>query len=134
MEDFKQKANHAEVTQAAAIKRNSALLSLAKKLLPRNCYPSGWHCCPNPNCNPNCNVMQAKKRLLCVFPIPFLSSASILRILPFHAFVPQARIKPGCNGWKTIALITRLRSSQQCIIKIPYLNQMPEKKAIEGYA
>ena len=29
---------------------------------------------------------QAKKRLLHAFPFPFLRSASILHILPFHAF------------------------------------------------
>ena len=53
---------------------------------------------------------QVKKRLLCAFPSPFVSTASILRILPSHAFVTQARIEPGCNGWKANALTTRLRS------------------------
>ena len=40
---------------------------------------------------------QAKKRLLRVFPFPFLRTAFILRILPFHAFVTQARIEPECD-------------------------------------
>ena len=66
---------------------------------------------------------QAKKRLLCAFPSPFVSTASMLRILLFHAFVTQVQIELRCNGWKANALTTRLRRSQQCMIKMPYLNQ-----------
>ena len=44
------------------------------------------------------------------------------------------RSEPGCDGWKVNALTTTLRQSQQCYVKMPYLNQMYEKNAIEGYA
>ena len=40
---------------------------------------------------------QAKK-MLRSFPLSFLRTASILRIFPYHAFVTQARIEPGCDG------------------------------------
>ena len=76
----------------------------------------------------------AKKRLLCAFSFPILSTTSILCILPFHAFVTQVRIEPGCDGWKANALTTTLRQSQECNDKTPYLNQMYEKKAMEDYA
>ena len=65
---------------------------------------------------------------------PFLRTASILRMLPFHAFVTQARIGPGCDGCKANVLTITLRQSQQCNVKMPYFNQMYEKKAIESYA
>ena len=73
---------------------------------------------------------EAKKRLLRAFPSPFLHTASILRILPFHAFATQARIEPWCGGWKLSAITTTLRSLQQCNDKMSYLNQMYEKKAM----
>ena len=38
---------------------------------------------------------KAKKILLCALPSPFLHTAPILRIIPFHAFAAQARIEPG---------------------------------------
>ena len=78
-------------------------------------------------------AFQAKKRLLgaCSFQSP--RTASILHILPFHAFVTQARIQSWCDGWKMNALTTTLHSSQQCSSKMSYLNQMYDKKAIEGY-
>ena len=90
-------ASHSKLTQGAALKRNGTLLSQVKKLLPRNCYLSGWHLCPNPNCNAR---FSSKKRLLRAFPFPLLRTAFILRILPFHVIVTQARIEPGCDGWK----------------------------------
>ena len=77
---------------------------------------------------------QAKKGLLRAFPFPLLRTVSIPHILPFHAFVAQAQIEPACDGWKAKALPTTLRSSQQCNCKMSYLNQMYEKKSIEGYA
>ena len=77
---------------------------------------------------------QAKKRLPHAFPFPLLCTASILRIIPFHAFVTQAQIELGRNGWKANVLTTRLLRSLQCNSKMSYLNQMYEKKAIEGYA
>ena len=73
---------------------------------------------------PTLTVMQGfqakKKRLLGAFPFPLLHTASVLRILPFCMFVTQARIKPGCNGWKANALTTRptLRSFRQCSYKM----------------
>ena len=82
---------------------------------------------------PTLTVMQgfkANKRLLCAFPYPFLRVASILRIHPFHAFATQARIDPGCSGWKPSTITTTLRSLQQCNDKMSYLNQMYEKKAM----
>ena len=42
----------------------------------------------------------ARKRLLCAYPSPFLRTASILCILPFHAIATQVRIEPGYDGWK----------------------------------
>ena len=86
---------------------------------------------------PTLTVMQsfqAKKRLLHAFPFQFLSTVSILCILPFHAFVTQAQIESGFDDWKANALTTTIHQSQQCNIKMLYLKQMHEKKAIEGYA
>ena len=54
----------------------------------------------------------SKKRLLRAFPFPFQCTASILCILPFHAFVTPAWIVLECDGWKTNALTTRLCRSQ----------------------
>ena len=71
---------------------------------------------------------EAKKRLLRAFPFPFLHTASILHITPFHAFTTQTQIEPGCSGWKLSTITTTLRSLQQCDDKISYLNQMHEKK------
>ena len=62
------KASRQKLSQAVAIKRNSTSLSLAKKLLPRNCYLSGWHCCPNPNYNASF-LRKKKKASYISFPI-----------------------------------------------------------------
>ena len=86
---------------------------------------------------PTLTVMQgfpAKKRLLHASPFPFHGIPSIFRILPFHTFGARARIEPGYDGWKASVLTTTLRQSQQCSVKMPHLNQVYEKKAIEGYA
>ena len=86
---------------------------------------------------PTLTVMQrfqAKKGMLHALPFLLLSTASILRMLPFHAFLTQAQIEPGCEGWKANALTTTLHQSQQCNVKMSYLNQMYEKKVIAGYA
>ena len=77
---------------------------------------------------------QAKKRILSVSPFPFRGIRSILGILPFHAFGARARIKLDYNGWKANVLINTPRKLQQCNDKMSYLNQMYEKKAMEGYA
>ena len=72
--------------------------------------------------SPTLTVMQgfeAKKRLLSAFSIPLISTASILRIFPFHVFVSQVQIEPSCDGWKANALTTTLHQSQQCIVKMP---------------
>ena len=50
------------------------------------------------------------------------------------SFLNPPRISIDRDGWKKHALTTRLHQSQRCHIKMPYLNQMHEKKAIEGYA
>ena len=76
---------------------------------------------------------KAKKRLLRAFSFPFLSTIALLRILPFHAFGTQVGIELGCDTWKAYALTTTLHQSQQCNDKMSYLNQMYEKKAMEGY-
>ena len=86
---------------------------------------------------PTLTVMQgfqANKKIAPCFSFPFLSTASILLMLPFPVFVTQVRIKSGFDGWKVNALTTTLGQLQQCSAKMPYLNQMYEKKAIEGYA
>ena len=83
---------------------------------------------------PTLTVMQgfqAKKDFSVHFAFPVLCTASILRILPFHAFAIQALIEPGCDDWKANALTATLRSSQQCNTKMFYLNQMYKKKAIK---
>ena len=49
-------------------------------------------------------------------------------ILPFHAFVTQARIEPGCDGWKANVLTTRLRRSQQCCSKMSYLTKVESSR------
>ena len=80
---------------------------------------------------PTLTVMQgleAKKRLLRAFPSQFLRTASILRILSFHTFATQARIEPGCSGWKLSTITTTLRSLQQYYDKMLYFKQMFEKK------
>ena len=53
--------------------------------------------------------------------------ASLLHNLPFHAFACQTQIKPGCDGWKSTTVTTTLRSLQQHIEKMSYLNQIYEK-------
>ena len=87
---------------------------------------------------PTLTVMQgfeAKKKYCSVhFLFLVLSIASILQILPFYAFVTQVRIELGCDGWKANALTTTQHQLQQCNDKMLYLNQMYEKKAMEGYA
>ena len=50
---------------------------------------------------PTLTVMQgfeAKKRLFHAYPYPFLGTASLLHIFPFHAFSTQAQLEPGCGG------------------------------------
>ena len=74
--------------------------------------------------------LEAKKRLLRAFPSQFLRTASILRVLSFHAFATQARIEPGCSGWKLSTITTTLRSLQQYYDKMLYFKQMFEKKAM----
>ena len=76
---------------------------------------------------------EAKKKIaLCIFfPISRVLCTSLLRLLPFHTFVTQVRIEPGCDGRKANMLTTTLRQSQQCYDKLLYLNQMFEKKAME---
>ena len=66
--------------QGAALKHIGTSLSSATKLLPSNCYPSGWHSCPNPNCNAR---FSSKKRLLRALPFLLLRTVSMLRIFPF---------------------------------------------------
>ena len=44
-------ANERQADQTTAIKGNNTSLLHAKKLLPRNCYLTGWHRCLNPNSN-----------------------------------------------------------------------------------
>ena len=79
---------------------------------------------------PTLTVMQgfkAKKKIIRAIPSLILHTASILRILPFHAFTPQVGIEPGCEDWKLSAVTTTLRSLHQLIDKMSYLNQMYEK-------
>ena len=118
-------ASHSKLTQGAALKRNGTLLSQVKKLLPHNCYPSGWHLCPNPNCNAR---FSSKKKIARCISIPAPAYCV------YTPYIAQARIEPGCDGWKANAITTTLRRSRQCSSKMTYLNQMYEKKAIEGYA
>ena len=85
---------------------------------------------------PTLTVMQGfqvQKRLLRAFPFPFVGTASILCRLPIHALLTQVRMEPGCDSWKANVLTTTLRQPQQCNVKMSYLNQMYEKKAIKGY-
>ena len=71
---------------------------------------------------------EAQKRLLRTFPFPFLRSLSIFHMLPFQAFVTEALVEPGCDGWKANVLTTRLRQSIQCSVKMLYLNQSLRKR------
>ena len=69
-------------------------------------------------------VMQgfkANKKLLRAYPFP-------LRIVPFQAIAAQARIKPGCGGWKLSMITTTLRILQQCNDKMSDLNQCMRKR------
>ena len=86
-----------------------------EKLLPHNCYPSGWHRCPNPNCSAR---FWSKKKIYPSNSLSILCTAPILRILPFHAFAPQVGIKPGCYSWKLSAVTSTLRSLHQLIDKM----------------
>ena len=72
---------------------------------------------------------EAKNTSLRAYPSSFLRTASILRILSLHAIATLVRIVPRCEGWKLSMITTTLRSLQQCIDKMSYLNQMYEKKA-----
>ena len=86
---------------------------------------------------PTLTVMQgfeAKNKWLCAYPSPFLRTASILQILPFDTIATQVQIEPGCDGWKLSTITTTLCSLQQYFDKMSNLNQMHEKKAIQGYA
>ena len=70
--------------------------------------------------DPTLTVVQgfkAKKRLLHAFAFPLRHTASILRIHPFHAFVTQARIEPGCDGWKAKVLTTTLAGRSNAAAK-----------------
>ena len=76
---------------------------------------------------PTLTVMQgfrSKKRLLRASPLPFRGILCILQILPFPAFGARARIEPGYGAWKANALTTTPCQSQQCNVKMQYLNQM----------
>ena len=64
-----------------------------------NCNTSGSHRCPNPNCNAR---FSSKKTLLRAFPFPLLRTASIFHMLPFQAFITQAQIEPGYDGWSRL--------------------------------
>ena len=82
---------------------------------------------------PTLTVMQgfkAKKRLLRAFTFLLLHTVTLLHILPFHTFVTQTRIEPGCEGWKTNILTTTLHSLQQysCKMSKAYLNQIMRKR------
>ena len=70
---------------------------------------------------PTLTVMQgfpaAKKTLLCAFPVSLLRTASIFHMLPFQAFITQAQIEPGYDGWKANVLTTTPRSSQHEVAK-----------------
>ena len=80
---------------------------------------------------PTLTVMQgfkAKKRFIRAIPPPILRTASVLRILTFHTFAPQAGIEPGCDGWKLSAVTITLLSLHQLEDKMSYLNQMYEKR------
>ena len=46
----------------------------------------------------------------------------------------ERETKPDCDGWKAHVITTQICQTQRWLIKMPYLNQMYEKKAIEGYA
>ena len=67
---------------------------------------------------------KAKKVVPC---ISYFDAASLLRNLPFHAFAPQTRIEPGCDGWKPTTVTTTPSSLQQHDKKMSYLKQMYEK-------
>ena len=62
-----------------------------------------------------------------------LSHFLVLRDFPLRAIGGQARFESNRDGWKAHELTTRLRQAQHYVIKMSYLDQMYEKKAIEGY-
>ena len=51
---------------------------------------------------------------------------SILEI--FHSIQTRPRIEPDCDGSKAHAKTTRLHQTQHWVMKMPYLNQLYEKK------
>ena len=90
----------------------------------KSCYyviaiSSGWHPCPNPNCN--ARFWSKKKDSF----VHFLPSSCILN----HTFTTQPWIEPGW-GW-LVAEHDNHYTAQltQCSDKMSYLNQMYEKKA-----
>ena len=76
---------------------------------------------------PTLTVMQGFKAKKVVPCISYPDSASLLRDLPFHAFAPHMRIKPGCDVWKPTTVTPTLYSLQQHGEKMSYLNQMYEE-------
>ena len=88
------------------------------------CYviaiPSGWHRCPNPNCNAR---FWSKNTSLRTYPSRFLHTAS-------QFAQPIRESNPGEEGRELSVLTTRPSSSQHCSDKMLYLNQMYEKKAM----
>ena len=73
--------------------------------------------------------VKKRERFVYVFPL-FL----VHHILPFHAIATPVRIEPGYDGWKLSSITPTLCCLQQCNDEMSYLNQMHEKKAIQGYA
>ena len=68
----------------------------------------------------------------------FLARSCVLRLYSifFHSThsQPKREYEPGCSGWKLSTITTTLRSLQLCNDKMPYLNQMYDKKAIAWLA
>ena len=77
---------------------------------------------------------EANKRMFRASPFALLHAVFILRALPIQVFEFRARIEPGYDRWEAHEITTRLRQTHRCNVKMLYLTQMYEKKAIEGYA
>ena len=97
---------------------------------------SCWHVIAIPQASiaaPTLTVMQGfeEKKDCSVY---IFSLFLILHILPFHAIATPVRIEREYDGWKLSTTTTTLCFLQQCSDKMSYLNQMHEKKAIQGSA
>ena len=97
---------------------------LAKKLLPRNCFPSGWHRCSNPNCNAR---FSKKKIASCIsFPVPAYCMYTPYRPTSF----PRVRHQSTKPNVTTRLLATAQRTRPRAVVGAPHRAAWQLKSAL----